>query len=944
MARRAAPPPKAAASCQRIPALGGSQAGGLCARGVTCPQPCASSWSNLWRGTTRSRGGLFARSLGDLTDYAGSWPDTEINLTHDRGIYQHAWRHPQGEYAVMDEKCNALLAAGLIEKAPDGCKYAMNSTMPGKKDEDGQMMQTRFCQDVHQQLNAATIPDSHHIPLIDELFQHMGGASYFTKCDCRAAFNQLLLKYNRLLYGLRNTTSHFQRVMGTHIREWGLQDFVVCYVDDLLVFSRMAAEHVQHLARLFEMLRARGIKLHPETTTRRSFWATWSAARIAAFMALRPPTSLVECQHALGMFGYYRGYIDHYSVKMAPLTHAKTTVWGPGTWGEPQQRTFDTIKQLLILHTDFSGSSISGVLGQLDENSREYMVACVSRTHNVHEQRYGSYESKLLVVVWAVQTLRPYLHGWPFTLVTDQSPLEWLMTQQDLTGQAARWALQGYDFTPRPGCPPTLPAAVPLALVSTCWRARSGSARLAHMLCTNTTASQAFQPAEQPWVLASVRRVARLQLAQASAPQACMPDGAELLAGHAGRITDADDFEPPAVDAAIRTAAFLVSGLHASLRLLRPEPRLPLCVSSTHGPTAGINTSLRQHAFFAAAEEQGVALLEAPGGLAAGLQACLRLGIKVRRYVRLEQRVEVRADLQRRLISELARAHPLCLQLAPWRGDVGGLTRALGAAAVSRLDSMPFRQSGQWLVVGAWGWGGWRGVRRTCSGCWGGVAWSEEDMLGLLGGMQRELRGVGCPAPAYVVQGPGTTEEQQRDLGFPFGVPALLDIAQAGVAMHAPATIYTNLAAAEHLGAVLRRLHAPAERRLSSLLPAGLQAMVRSACSRLRSRLCTSQASGSWRCKRASLSRRAGGGVSEWEDIMGHRAGVVAGLEAGVAVVALRDAVAPPTLVYVLGAALALQHHYVSPHDMQTLPERLQRPLLACCVAGSTAGWLVWFN
>ncbi|PNH10900.1 hypothetical protein TSOC_002297, partial [Tetrabaena socialis] len=111
---------------------------------------------------------------------------------------------------------------------------------------------------------------------------------------------------------------------------------------------------------------------------------------------------------------------------------------------------------------------------------------------------------------------------------------------------------------------------------------------------------------------------------------------------------------------------------------------------------------------------------------------------------------------------------------------------------------MPLRQSGQWLVVGAWGWGG--------------VAWSEEDMLGLLGGMQRELRGLGCPAPAYVVQGPGTTEEQQRELGFPFGVPALLDIAQAGVAMHAPATIYTNLAAAEHLGAVLRRLRAPAER------------------------------------------------------------------------------------------------------------------------------------
>ncbi|PNH10705.1 hypothetical protein TSOC_002502 [Tetrabaena socialis] len=201
--------------------------------------------------------------------------------------------------------------------------------------------------------------------------------------------------------------------------------------------------------------------------------------------------------------------------------------------------------------------------------------------------------------------------------------------------------------------------------------------------------------------------------------------------------------------------------------------------------------------------------------------------------------------------------------------------------------------------------------------------------------MQRELRGLGCPAPAYVVRGPGTTEEQQRELGFPFGVPALLDIAQAGVAMHAPATIYTNLAAAEHLGAVLRRLRAPAERGLSSLLPAGLQAMVAERVEppplvpvHIPGQRLEALPAG---LAAPPLRRRSTGlpchpGVSEWGDIMGHTAGVAAGLEAGMAVVALRDAVAPPTLVCVLAAALALQRHYVTPHDMQTLPERLQRP------------------
>ncbi|PNH06325.1 Retrovirus-related Pol polyprotein from transposon [Tetrabaena socialis] len=146
----------------------------------------------------------------------------------------------------------------------------MDSTMPGMKDEEGQMTQTRFCQDARQ-LNTATIPDSHRIPRTDELFQHTGDASYFTKCERLprrlqpAATAGRGLPQDGILAAPRAlAVQPPPRVMDTHIREWGLQDFVVCYVDDLLVFSRTAAEHVEHLACLFAMLRAIGIKLHPE--------------------------------------------------------------------------------------------------------------------------------------------------------------------------------------------------------------------------------------------------------------------------------------------------------------------------------------------------------------------------------------------------------------------------------------------------------------------------------------------------------------------------------------------------------------------------------------------------------------------------------------------------------------------------------------------------------
>ena len=109
-----------------------------------------------------------------------------------------------------------------------------------------------------------------------------------------------------------------------------------------------------------------------------------------------------------------------------------------------------------ILHTDWSGTGIGAILGQIDDDGNEYMVACASRTCNIHERRYAPFYGEMLAAVWGVKTFRIYLHGAPkFKLVTDHQPLTYLMTNPKLTGQHARWALalQEYDFeiVHRPG-------------------------------------------------------------------------------------------------------------------------------------------------------------------------------------------------------------------------------------------------------------------------------------------------------------------------------------------------------------------------------------------------------------------------------------------------------------------------------------------------------------
>jgi hypothetical protein len=93
------------------------------------------------------------------------------------------------------------------------------------------------------------------------------------------------------------------------------------------------------------------------------------------------------------------------------------------------------------LHTDWSTKGLGAILTQADEQGGQRMVACISRSLNVHEARYPAWKGELLAVVWAVRHFKPYLAGRDFTVVTDHRPLLWLMSAAELAGQQERWVL-----------------------------------------------------------------------------------------------------------------------------------------------------------------------------------------------------------------------------------------------------------------------------------------------------------------------------------------------------------------------------------------------------------------------------------------------------------------------------------------------------------------------
>lgn len=440
---------------------------------------------------------VFAFSVSECTGYTGRFPAFEVELTQqDVVLFQKPRPHSAFDKQQIALKCQELLDADFIVKC-DVTEHAHNVVIVAKKNDAGELAEFRMCIDFRA-LNSVTKPDRHSMPPAADLFILIAQASYFTKIDMRASFNQAIVgdksrpllafwwgnstyTWKRMPFGLRNATAYFQRLMEYELAKAGLNDVAVCFVDDLLVYTKTSAEHVTAVRQVLQMLRACGLKAHPKKSTFAAnvveylghnvsaHGLTPTEAQILAITSMPEPQDVPGLQSALGKFNYYREFCPDFACIADPLysllRKGVRYVWGPA-----QQQAFDSLKQeirkgrllrridpnrALLLHTDWSKVGIGAILGQLDDDGKEYICACISRRNNKSERNYSSYQGEMLAAVWAIKTLHIHLHGVVFILITDHQPLQWLMTSKNLTGQYARWALalQSYQFTVvhRPG-------------------------------------------------------------------------------------------------------------------------------------------------------------------------------------------------------------------------------------------------------------------------------------------------------------------------------------------------------------------------------------------------------------------------------------------------------------------------------------------------------------
>jgi len=144
------------------------------------------------------------------------------------------------------------------------------------KKEDGSLrLFVNYCA-----LNDITVKDRTPLPRIEETLNQIRSCKYFTRLDLRACFNQIRIKegdkwkttfrtryglfeFLVMPFGLTNAPATAQRFMNDMLREY-LDIFCVCYIDDILIYSRTLKEHKQQVRKVLQKLKEAGLFIKPE--------------------------------------------------------------------------------------------------------------------------------------------------------------------------------------------------------------------------------------------------------------------------------------------------------------------------------------------------------------------------------------------------------------------------------------------------------------------------------------------------------------------------------------------------------------------------------------------------------------------------------------------------------------------------------------------------------
>ncbi|KAJ9558259.1 LOW QUALITY PROTEIN: hypothetical protein OSB04_012873 [Centaurea solstitialis] len=201
-------------------------------------------------------------------DLPGIPPERQVEFRIDlipgaAPVAKTPYRLAAPEMQELSNQLEELLEKGFIR--PSSSPWGAPILFVKKK--DGSM---RMCID-YRELNKLTVKKRYPLPRIDDIFDQLHGAAWFSKIDLRSGYHQLKVReedvhktafrsryghyeFVVMPFGLTNAPAAFMDLMNRVCRPL-LDRSVIVFIDDILIYSKTKEDYVDHLREVLEILR-----------------------------------------------------------------------------------------------------------------------------------------------------------------------------------------------------------------------------------------------------------------------------------------------------------------------------------------------------------------------------------------------------------------------------------------------------------------------------------------------------------------------------------------------------------------------------------------------------------------------------------------------------------------------------------------------------------------
>ncbi|GKV41376.1 hypothetical protein SLEP1_g48919 [Rubroshorea leprosula] len=344
---------------------------------------------------------------------------------------------------AIKEEVKKLLQAGFVRKV-DYCEWVANPVMVKKA--NGKW---RMCID-YTNLNHAYPKDCYPMPSIDKLVEAASGNERLSLLDAYSGYHQVPMApedeektsfyagdeiycYVMMPFGLKNAGATYQKMVTIVFRAQIGKNLEV-YVDDIVVKSLKAENHLADLEETFNNLRKNRMRLNPakcifgvESGKFLGFMVSRKGIevnpeKIRAIAEMEPPKLVKDIQRLTGRVAALHRFIS----------------------SSPPLLTKAIDGEILYLYLGISDEAISSVLVR-EEARQQKPIYYISSVLHGAKLRYPIAEKAALAVVTSARKLRPYFQSHPIIVLTDQ-PLRQILQKPECSGRLIKWAVELGEF------------------------------------------------------------------------------------------------------------------------------------------------------------------------------------------------------------------------------------------------------------------------------------------------------------------------------------------------------------------------------------------------------------------------------------------------------------------------------------------------------------------